>query len=107
VVIRLQGEIVSQEQISLREALDAGLIHVGDGAMGTSLQDAGLDDGGAPELWNIEKTEAVAAILREYAQAGCSAPDHKHFRCHPAASCYARPGRSPYRAEYSSRTTRA
>ena len=69
-VIRLQGEIVSQEQISLREALDSGLIHVGDGAMGTSLQDAGLDDGGAPELWNIEKTEAVAAILREYAQAG-------------------------------------
>ena len=40
--------------------------------MGTSLQDAGLDDGGAPELWNVEKADAVARILREYAQAGAN-----------------------------------
>ena len=58
--------------ITLREALDAGTIRVGDGAMGTSLQDAGLDDGGAPELWNVEKADAVARILREYAQAGAN-----------------------------------
>jgi|TARA_B110000503_G_C7071344_1_gene381003 5-methyltetrahydrofolate--homocysteine methyltransferase len=58
--------------ITLREALDAGTIRVGDGAMGTSLQDAGLDDGGAPELWNVEKADAVAQILREYAQAGAN-----------------------------------
>jgi len=55
---------------SLREALDAGFIRVGDGAMGTSLQDAGLDDGGAPELWNVDRAEEVATILRSYAQAG-------------------------------------
>ncbi len=60
------------EAITLREALDAGTIRVGDGAMGTSLQDAGLDDGGAPELWNVEKADAVAQILREYAQAGAN-----------------------------------
>jgi 5-methyltetrahydrofolate--homocysteine methyltransferase len=60
------------EAITLREALDAGTIRVGDGAMGTSLQDAGLDDGGAPELWNVEKADAVARILREYAQAGAN-----------------------------------
>lgn len=56
--------------LSLQEALDAGVIRVGDGAMGTSLQDAGLDDGGAPELWNVDKSEAVATILRSYALAG-------------------------------------
>ena len=60
------------DAITLREALDAGTIRVGDGAMGTSLQDAGLDDGGAPELWNVEKADAVAQILREYAQAGAN-----------------------------------
>ena len=61
-----------KHEITLREALDAGTIRVGDGAMGTSLQDAGLDDGGAPELWNVEKADAVAQILREYAQAGAN-----------------------------------
>jgi 5-methyltetrahydrofolate--homocysteine methyltransferase len=61
-----------RHEITLREALDAGTIRVGDGAMGTSLQDAGLDDGGAPELWNVEKADAVARILREYAQAGAN-----------------------------------
>ncbi len=61
-----------KHELTLREALDAGTIRVGDGAMGTSLQDAGLDDGGAPELWNVEKADAVAQILREYAQAGAN-----------------------------------
>ena len=63
---------MSAHEITLREALEAGTIRVGDGAMGTSLQDAGLDDGGAPELWNVEKANAVARILREYAQAGAN-----------------------------------
>ena len=63
---------MSAHEITLREALEAGAIRVGDGAMGTSLQDAGLDDGGAPELWNVEKADAVARILREYAQAGAN-----------------------------------
>jgi 5-methyltetrahydrofolate--homocysteine methyltransferase len=63
---------VSAHEITLHEALEAGTIRVGDGAMGTSLQDAGLHDGGAPELWNVEKADAVARILREYAQAGAN-----------------------------------
>ena len=63
---------MSGNKLGLQEALDAGIIRVGDGAMGTSLQDAGLDDGGAPELWNVEKADAVARILREYAQAGAN-----------------------------------
>ena len=52
------------------EWLDAGNTLVGDGAMGTALQAAGLTDGGAPELWNVEHPDRVAAVLRSYADAG-------------------------------------
>ena len=52
------------------EWLDSGHTLIGDGAMGTALQAAGLTDGGAPELWNVEYPERVAAILEAYAAAG-------------------------------------
>jgi 5-methyltetrahydrofolate--homocysteine methyltransferase len=51
------------------EALENSLL-VSDGAMGTMLQDAGLNDGGAPELWNVEKPEEIERILEAYASAG-------------------------------------
>jgi 5-methyltetrahydrofolate--homocysteine methyltransferase len=38
--------------------------------MGTVLQDLGLNDGGAPELWNVEKPEVIDGILESYAAAG-------------------------------------
>jgi len=41
-----------------------------DGGMGTLLQDRGLDDGGAGELWNVERPEAVRESHEEYARAG-------------------------------------
>ncbi|MFZ2227279.1 MAG: homocysteine S-methyltransferase family protein [Candidatus Nanopelagicaceae bacterium] len=41
-----------------------------DGAMGTILQERGLDDGGAPELWNVEKPAEIEAVLEAYAAAG-------------------------------------
>ncbi len=41
-----------------------------DGAMGTMLQDAGLTDGGAPELWNVKAPEKVQAIYQGYIDAG-------------------------------------
>lgn len=47
-----------------------GLV-LGDGAMGTMLQRAGLTDGGSPELWNVTHPEAVRAIYQGYADAGC------------------------------------
>lgn len=50
-------------------ALAAGTL-TSDGAMGTMLQDRGLTDGGAPELWNIEHADVVESILEEYAAAG-------------------------------------
>jgi 5-methyltetrahydrofolate--homocysteine methyltransferase len=54
----------------LVDAIRDGRVRVGDGAMGTMLQEAGLDDGGAPELWNVEKPEVIAGILEQYASAG-------------------------------------
>jgi 5-methyltetrahydrofolate--homocysteine methyltransferase len=41
-----------------------------DGALGTLLQEHGLDDGGSGELWNVERPEVVTAIHQEYAEAG-------------------------------------
>jgi 5-methyltetrahydrofolate--homocysteine methyltransferase len=43
---------------------------VGDGAMGTELQRAGLQAGQAGELWNLEQPERVEAIHKAYAEAG-------------------------------------
>jgi 5-methyltetrahydrofolate--homocysteine methyltransferase len=42
---------------------------LGDGAMGTMLQLAGLTDG-APERWNVERPEIVLGIHRAYVEAG-------------------------------------
>lgn len=55
---------------TLIELLRSPGVVVGDGAMGTMLQDSGLDDGGSPELWNVEHPDRVAAILQAYAAAG-------------------------------------
>jgi len=54
----------------LLESVRSGELRVGDGAMGTMLQSAGLDDGGAPELWNVDKPEEITRILGGYADAG-------------------------------------
>lgn len=43
---------------------------LGDGAMGTQMQQAGLEPGGCGEAWNIEKPDAVLAIQRRYVEAG-------------------------------------
>lgn len=41
-----------------------------DGAMGTQLMLAGLEQGGCGELWNLTHPERVLAIQRRYAEAG-------------------------------------
>lgn len=41
-----------------------------DGGMGTLLQDRGLTDGGAGELWNVERPEVVRECHEAYARAG-------------------------------------
>ncbi|MDQ3248337.1 MAG: homocysteine S-methyltransferase family protein [Chloroflexota bacterium] len=50
--------------------LQQGRIILGDGAMGTMLQDAGLTDGGAPELWNVTHPDRVRAVYQGYVDAG-------------------------------------
>ena len=57
----------------LASLLSAPSPMVVDGAMGTQLQLAGLDDGGAPELWNAERPDDVEAILAAYVDAGSQA----------------------------------
>lgn len=41
-----------------------------DGAMGTMLFTTGLGQGGAPELWNVDAPQQVAAVHRAYLNAG-------------------------------------
>ena len=43
---------------------------MGDGAMGTMLQRAGLIDGSAPELWNLTHPEVVQKVHQGYLDAG-------------------------------------
>ena len=54
---------------ALLDALDDGPL-LGDGAMGTMLQDLGNNEGGAPELWNVERIDVVEGVLEGYAAAG-------------------------------------
>ena len=43
---------------------------LGDGAMGTQLQEAGLESGGCGEEWNLDEPDRVVAIQRRYVEAG-------------------------------------
>lgn len=56
--------------VGILETLQSGGHILGDGAMGTMLQEAGLTDGGAPELWNVEHPDRIETILEAYAAAG-------------------------------------
>lgn len=54
----------------LMTVLGRGDLIVGDGAMGTMLQAAGLPAGTLPEAWNADNPEAVRAVHRAYLAAG-------------------------------------
>ncbi len=43
---------------------------LGDGAMGTQLQAAGLEPGGCGEAWNVDHPEKILEIQRRYVSAG-------------------------------------
>ena len=43
---------------------------IGDGAMGTQLMLAGLEQGGCGEAWNLTHPDKVLGIQRRYAEAG-------------------------------------
>lgn len=54
---------------ALLAALDERVL-LGDGAMGTQLQLAGLESGGCGEAWNVDHPERVLAIQTAYVEAG-------------------------------------
>lgn len=51
--------------------LSGSSVAVGDGAMGTMLQLAGLPVGTAPEAWNLERQHEVRRVHNLYSAAGC------------------------------------
>jgi len=50
--------------------LQQGSLLIADGATGTMLQSLGLPAGAAPELWNVERPDAVRTLYRSYLDAG-------------------------------------
>jgi 5-methyltetrahydrofolate--homocysteine methyltransferase len=54
---------------ALLDALERRVL-LGDGAMGTQLQQAGLESGGCGEAWNLDQPARVRAIQAAYVQAG-------------------------------------
>jgi 5-methyltetrahydrofolate--homocysteine methyltransferase len=54
----------------LGELLGGGTPVLLDGAMGTLLQERGLEGGGAGELWNVDRPDVVRAAHEAYAAAG-------------------------------------
>ena len=62
-------QVASTMKKSLLEAIKERPL-LGDGAMGTQLMLAGLEQGGCGEAWNLTHPERVLAIQRRYAEAG-------------------------------------
>lgn len=56
--------------MNFKEFLGSANIIFADGAMGTSLQKAGLKPGEVPETWSIKKPEVIRAIHAAYFAAG-------------------------------------
>lgn len=54
----------------LQEMLAANQYLILDGAMGTMLFAMGLEQGGAPELWNVAHPERIREVHRRYIEAG-------------------------------------
>lgn len=54
----------------ITDIIRSGKILVSDGAWGTFLQQMGLGPGECPELWNIDKPDAVFKIAKSYIEAG-------------------------------------
>jgi len=54
---------------SLLQAIEDRVL-LGDGAMGTELQRAGLEPGGCGEAWNVDRPDDMVAIQRRYVEAG-------------------------------------
>jgi 5-methyltetrahydrofolate--homocysteine methyltransferase len=54
----------------LKKLLETGQPILLDGAMGTMLMDAGLEQGDPPEEWNVKYPDRIRAVHRAYIEAG-------------------------------------
>ncbi len=66
---------------SLADLLEARQVLLADGATGTNYFQMGLESGGAPELWNIDHPERVAALHRRFVRAGADIVLTNTFGC--------------------------
>jgi len=64
---------------NLLQELKQGKILLADGAMGTSLQQRGLQAGECPESWNLSNPGAVQEIIAAYAAAGSDIVETNSF----------------------------
>jgi 5-methyltetrahydrofolate--homocysteine methyltransferase len=69
-VTRRLGQITGHATNRLAELLGGQTPVLLDGGMGTLLQDLGLAGGGAGELWNVERPDAIREVHEAYAEAG-------------------------------------
>lgn len=65
--------------MKITEAVKSGRVLVSDGAWGTFLQKKGLKPGECPELWNVERPDAVRAIAQSYIDAGADMVETNTF----------------------------
>ncbi|RMD79676.1 MAG: methionine synthase [Lentisphaerae bacterium] len=72
---------MSQGLIS--DAVRAGRILLSDGAWGTMLQQRGLQAGECPELWNLERPDAVREVAAAYVAAGSDMIETNSFGASP------------------------
>lgn len=56
--------------VNWREAVEAGRVLVADGAWGTELAKQGLAPGEPPELWNLQRPDAVQRVAEAYVESG-------------------------------------
>jgi 5-methyltetrahydrofolate--homocysteine methyltransferase len=63
----------------LTQLLAAEPVILGDGAMGTMLQAAGLTSGDAPEEWNVSHPDVLRGIYRAYVDAGSQVIETNSF----------------------------
>src|SRR5262245_45844273 len=66
------------------DALRSGTVLLMDGAMGTELQRAGLQEGECPERWNLTHPDRVLEIHSSYRQAGSQCFLTNTFQLQPA-----------------------
>ncbi len=68
--------------MGFRERLGTELLFF-DGAMGTMLQERGLQSGALPEIWNITKEDVILEIHKQYLAAGCDIIKANTFGANP------------------------